>query len=209
MDFNALIVKPVETCLKQPLRALAIIACNLLLIAGVKLWGWSGFDLVYFYWFESFIPGLFLVIYFFIFDYIRHSATPFRNTLLSFFLIGFYLFFMVGCGEFLVANLYNQAAEDFHIIRHWGIPTLTGSFTLLWGYLGVLLVETIINGRNAGIPMEALESFQRVFILAISTMVAAAIFQDSGQIVSALYAIVAGKTYYDLYSLAQKQTRLS
>ncbi|RDX36434.1 hypothetical protein DZA50_05055 [Kangiella sp. HD9-110m-PIT-SAG07] len=186
--------------------SIALALANVAPLIGVLLGYWNAFDIVFLYWFENIIIGLFTVI--------RMTIRPDTPTLFKFgglFLGAFfcvhYGFFTYGHGSFIVSffdeqllgtdsdinsNILNVAG---YMLSQRGIQiTIVGMFT-------AHLVEYIIAYRNRDIepaPKEMFKPYKRIIVLHIAIIFGGFIAMLFDNSVGVALIMVALKTYFDL-----------
>lgn len=193
---------------KLPTGNIAVALSNIVPLIGVLMGYWSAFDIIFLYWFENIIIGIFTVC--------RMTIKPNNPGLLAFaglftaaFFCVHYGFFTYGHGIFvtsffeeqLLTGNQAQGMDDnlFSVVTY--MLQQTGvQLTLLAMFIGHF-IEYIIAYRNKKIdalPVEMFKPYKRIIILHIAIILGGFIATLFDNTLGVALVMIGLKTFYDL-----------
>ncbi len=188
---------------QNSLGKVAIALTNIIPLIGILLFGWSAFDLVFLYWLENVIIGIFVILRLLI----RPDNAPIfmiGGLFLSAFFCFHYGFFTYGHGTFVfalfgenldISDQNNLLSSSFELLQDkWLLIAFAGLFV---GHL-VDYVSAYKNKLITGMGEEMTRPYQRIVILHLSIIAGgliALVLENSSAVAFLLIAI---KLFFDL-----------
>lgn len=181
-----------------------IVALNLLPIAGVLLWGWQTFDLIFLYWMENLIIGAFSAL--------RMLARPYQHPIDLVFpllLVPFFLFhygaFCWGHGQFVMSMF---AADDG--VRHSLFDAVTNALeqqSMLIAVLALVLLQLVDWIRDShqhgfgadGVRELMVAPYRRIVVLHLTIIFGGFVIMLLGEPAVGLLMLIAIKTASDIW----------
>jgi hypothetical protein len=191
---------------RDPSSTWMLIAANLLPIAGVTLWNWQVRDVVYLYWLENIVIGVFCVLRLLTLRPEDGIALLPVKLLMATFFVAHYGAFCYGHGEFL-AVLFQGAehkttsvgAAVQHFLREHGAQAALAAIVASHGYS---FVRNYL-GRGENLDAEAGElmgqPYKRIFVTHIFIIVGGFFLMDKNSPVVAMVIFVATKITFDAF----------
>jgi len=183
---------------------LLIVALNLLPIAGVLLWGWQTFDLVFLYWMENLIIGAFSAL--------RMAARPYQHPLdlvFPLFLVPFFLLhygaFCWGHGQFVMSMFADDGAQRQSLFEAVNAalqqtPMLMAVLALVALQLIDWIRDTLQHGFGAqGIKDLMVAPYRRIVVLHLTIIFGGFVIMALGQPATGLLMLIAIKTASDIW----------
>ena len=184
-----------------------LIALNALPVFGVLNWGWQSFDLIFLYWLENLIIGLFMLF--------RMLLRPYRHPIDYLLPLFFAPFFTIHYGMFclvhggFVFSLFapeNTASSGFFGVLGQIWPTLQSNH-LLWAAACLLLLQAfdwIRDLRQHGLGFGGVKDlmvapYRRIVVLHIGILVSGFALTALHEPIVGLVALVLVKTAFDVY----------
>jgi hypothetical protein len=184
-----------------------LIALNALPIYGVINWGWQSFDLIFLYWLENLIIGVFAVL--------RMLVRPYRHGIdmvLPLFFIPFftmhYGLFCLGHGSFIFSLFGPDGFETRGfadpLFNIW--PVLHHN-NLFWAAAGLLLLQLfdwLRDVRLHGLGVSSVKNlmvapYRRIVVLHITILASGFALGALDEPVAGLITLVVLKTVFDTY----------
>lgn len=185
---------------------IAIIISNLVPAIGVLYFSWDLLTILFLYWFESAVIGVFNAKKMIIID-----KASLKNEV-SFFLIHYGLFMLV---HFIFLIVFFVVLPTQKTVDPTGILTLlknvafgTIFFTIShW----VSFHYDFLQSDNSSIPIHTVmfEPYPRILVMHITVIIGAFIIMTTGINKYAIIVLVGAKTLTDIYSYLRQQRRLS
>jgi hypothetical protein len=187
-----------------PLGLLLLIALNLVPVVGVLSWGWKSFDLIFLYWMENLIIGVFTVL--------RMLVRPYRHVLelvFPFFLVPFfcvhYGMFCMGHGVFVVSLFgQTQVGEDGLIVAALSVLTAPYMFAAVIALTLIQVADWIRDVRHRGFAADGVKAlmvapYRRIVVLHITILAGGFALSALNEPVAGLIILVAVKTASDVW----------
>ncbi|GAA4364140.1 DUF6498-containing protein [Kangiella marina] len=185
---------------------IAVALANIVPLIGVLLGYWSAFDIIFLYWFENIIIGIFT----FCRMTIRPDTPPmfrFGGLFMAAFFCVHYGFFTFGHGSF-VASFFDEQLLGANAAMSGNIFNVTG-FMLsqqgiqltIFAMLIAHLVEFILAYRNRefdSIPAEMFRPYKRIIVLHIAIIAGGFIATLFENTLGVALVMIALKIYFDL-----------
>lgn len=184
-----------------------IIAGNAVVLLGVLLWDWQILDILYIYWFENVLYGLFTVVRMAAAGvFIKGIGFVSLIFIVPFFIVHYGLFTFVH-GVFLMAfsQSGNEAVVNFNLfdLLSYGFDTIDGFAWVVAGLCAALLVvfakHVARDYHEKTSPREAMASpYGRIIILHLTILLGAFITLSLGQNIGFMIIFVVLKILYDI-----------
>ncbi len=187
-----------------PLGLLLLIALNLVPLAGVLAWGWRSFDLIFLYWMENVIIGVFTALRMLIRPYGHALELAYPLFLVPFFCVHYGMFCM-GHGTFVVA-LFGQAELGENGLVSAALSVLASPH-MLAAVAALSLVQAadwIRDLRHRGFGADGVKElmtapYRRIFVLHITIIAGGFALTALNEPVAGLVILIAVKTASDVW----------
>lgn len=181
-----------------------VIAFNLLPLYGVFAWGWTSFELIFLYWFENLVIGVFTAGRMLLRRF-NSSKQFFRTGFLSLFFIAHFCGFCWAHGTFLFSVFGPEALQPLPlyeaamtVIRENGLVLAALSLTLL--QLMDWAREVHEKGMGAVRPNELMaRPYRRIVVLHVTIIAAGAALSALNEPLVGLLILVLVKTASDIW----------
>jgi hypothetical protein len=192
---------------------LVIVALNLLPIAGVLLWDWRSFDLIFLYWMENLIIGGFCAL--------RMIARPYRHPIdlvFPLFLVPFFVLhygaFCWGHGQFVV-SMFADDAGGAHLELFDAVTAALQQTPMLMAVLALVLLQAIDWIRDShqhglgadGVKELMVAPYRRIVVLHLTIIFGGFIIMALGEPTTGLLMLIAIKTASDFWHWRLDATR--
>lgn len=189
-----------------PPQALLTIGLNMVPLIGVFLWGWSSFDLIFLYWLENLVIGVFAVLKMSLRNYDHKLDRTLVLFLVPFFLVH-YGFFCYGHGTFVVSSFGDFASRANPFVVALDVLGSTEMRIALAALVGVQLVgwvqDILRNGFGGGaIFAHTVDPYRRIIILHLTLFVGGFLMSVMGDPAFGLLGLVLVKTMFDWRQVA-------
>lgn len=180
---------------------------NSLPIYGVFNWNWNSFDIIFLYWCENLIIGLFMILRIAIRPY-THPIEAVLPLLMVPFFAAHYGTFSYGHGTFLI---HMFGTETLGEMAKLGIPEIIlpviDSRQLYWPLIGLFayqLMDWVRDIREHGLGSDSIKElttapYRRIFILHITIIASGFALAAADQPTVGLLMLVGFKTGFDIY----------
>ena len=192
-----------------------LIALNALPLYGVIAWGWQSFDLIFLYWLENLIIGVFTLLRMLVRPYVHGVELVMPLFFAPFFTLH-YGMFCLGHGSF-VFSLFGGGRFDSHgfydaLYNIW--PVLQQNH-LLWAAICLLLLQLfdwIRDSRQHGFGFDNVRTlmvapYRRIVILHITILASGFALGALEEPVLGLLILVILKTGFDVYHWNKDEQR--
>lgn len=191
--------------------SLALIAANLVPLAGVVFWGWSVFDVLIVFWMENFVIGVMNILrmasrLFLCRDFEAIGTIPFfcfHYGIFAFVHLGFVLAFFAPDDVLALTGVTRTASfkdpwqiYDFLMSQRELVLTAAGLFA---SHMVSYIVNFIGSGEYKNIPVKILmfQPYGRVIALHLLVLLGGFIVTKLGQPMIVLIILVIGKIWFD------------
>ncbi|MGD8927201.1 MAG: DUF6498-containing protein, partial [Thioalkalispiraceae bacterium] len=193
--------------LPKPVFLTILVLLNALPVYGVFEWGWKSFDLIFLYWLENIIIGVFMIL--------RMVVRPYSHVVeftLPVFMVPFftlhYGMFCYGHGTFIV-SLFGKGLQPE--LAGMGIPEiiypLIKTHHLFWPLFGLFayqmldwLRDTSERGLGSeGVMQLTTAPYRRIMVLHITILASGFALGSLNEPTVGLLLLVAFKTGFDIY----------
>ena len=196
--------KPMSTSKRLPFGLLLLILLNLVPLVGVLSWGWQSFDLIFLYWLENLIIGVFTVLRMLIRPYGHAVELVFPLFLAPFFCVHYGMFCM-GHGMFVV-SLFGQAEAGQAGLAAAVFSVLSSPY-MLAAVLALALIQLadwIRDVLHRGLGADGVKDlmtapYRRIFVLHITILAGGFALTALNEPVAGLMILIAVKTGSDLW----------
>jgi hypothetical protein len=185
----------------------ALIALNALPIYGVFNWGWQSFDLIFLYWLENLIIGLFTLLRMLVRPY-RHGVDLVMPLFLAPFFTLHYGLFCLGHGSFVFSLFAEGRFESRGMtgVLHHIWPVLQDNH-LLWAAICLLLLQLFDWSRQVvrkGLGFDSVRQlmvapYRRIVVLHITIIASGFALGALEEPLAGLIILVLLKTAFDIY----------
>jgi hypothetical protein len=185
----------------------ALIALNALPIYGVFNWGWQSFDLIFLYWLENLIIGLFTLLRMLVRPY-RHGIDLVMPLFLAPFFTLHYGLFCLGHGSFVFSLFAEGRFESRGMtgVLHHIWPVLQDNH-LLWAAICLLLLQLFDWSRQVvrkGLGFDSVRQlmvapYRRIVVLHITIIASGFALGALEEPLAGLIILVLLKTAFDIY----------
>jgi len=187
-----------------PVGLLLLIALNLVPLIGVLAWGWKSFDLIFLYWMENVIIGVFTVLRMLIRPYGHALELAFPLFLVPFFCVHYGMFCM-GHGVFVVSLFGQNGMDDFGLLA--AVLSVLSSPYMLAAVAALTLIQTAdwvrdvrLRGLGAdGVRDLMVAPYRRIFVLHLTIIAGGFALAALEEPVAGLIILVAVKTASDVW----------
>lgn len=196
-----------KTGLPRPSSMAALIALNALPIYGVFNWGWQSFDLIFLYWLENLIIGLFTLLRMLVRPY-RHGVDLVMPLFLAPFFTLHYGLFCLGHGSFVFSLFAEGRFESRGMtgVLHHIWPVLQDNH-LLWAAICLLLLQLFDWLRQVarkGLGFDSVRQlmvapYRRIVVLHITIIASGFALGALEEPLAGLIILVLLKTAFDIY----------
>ena len=194
------------TLSKTPFIAL-IILFNAVPLHAVFYWGWQSFDLIFLYWLENLIIGLFTVFRFLVRRY-RHPVEAVFPLMLAPFFTFHYGMFCYGHGSFII-SLFGKglpAGLGELGIPEIILPVIEGRH-LLWPVLALFcyqLLDWVRDTTTRGLGSDNIKDlmiapYRRIMVLHITIIASGFALAALNEPMVGLFILIVLKTGFDIY----------
>lgn len=193
--------------LPRPSSMAALIALNALPIYGVFNWGWQSFDLIFLYWLENLIIGLFTLLRMLVRPY-RHGIDLVMPLFLAPFFTLHYGLFCLGHGSFVFSLFAEGRFESRGMtgVLHHIWPVLQDNH-LLWAAICLLLLQVFDWSRQVarnGLGFDSVKHlmvapYRRIAVLHITIIASGFALGALEEPLAGLIILVLLKTAFDIY----------
>ena len=116
---------------QRKLQLFIIVITNAIPLVGVSLWQWNAFQIIFLYWLESFIVGIYAV--FELGDLVDSGAIEFDNSILVFSFLYFpgLIFYFFWISKILGGG---EASESFEILRPYALQTALCALSFFYSH---------------------------------------------------------------------------
>ena len=197
----------IKTGLPRPSSMAALIALNALPIYGVFNWGWQSFDLIFLYWLENLIIGLFTLLRMLVRPY-RHGIDLVMPLFLAPFFTLHYGLFCLGHGSFVFSLFAEGRFESRGMtgVLHHIWPVLQDNH-LLWAAICLLLLQVFDWSRQVarnGLGFDSVKHlmvapYRRIVVLHITIIASGFALGALEEPLAGLIILVLLKTAFDIY----------
>jgi hypothetical protein len=186
---------------------LLLIALNALPVYGVLEWGWQSFDLIFLYWLENLIIGVFMLLRMVVRPY-RHAVDLIAPLFLAPFFTFHYGMFCLGHGIFVFAlfghDQYETGGLTDVLANIW--PVLQTHY-LLWAAASLLALQLFdwlrdirTHGLGAhGVRQLMVAPYRRIIVLHLTLIASGFALAALDEPLAGLLILVVLKTCFDLY----------
>jgi len=191
----------------KPLFVTLLILLNMVPIYGVFAWGWKTFDLIYLYWLENLMIGLFATARFLLRRY-GHPLELIPSLFAASFFVFHYGAFCYGHGLFIVALFGENIVADLSPPDTFeNILPIVELRHLFWPVVALFVYQVLdwvrdINARDMGIvDIKAMMSapYRRIVVLHIAIIGSGFLMMSTGEPVAGLLLLILLKTVFDFY----------
>jgi hypothetical protein len=185
----------------------ALIALNALPIYGVFNWGWQSLDLIFLYWLENLIIGLFTLLRMLVRPY-RHGVDLVMPLFLAPFFTLHYGLFCLGHGSFVFSLFAEGRFESRGMtgVLHHIWPVLQDNH-LLWAAICLLLLQLFDWSRQVvrkGLGFDSVRQlmvapYRRIVVLHITIIASGFALGALEEPLAGLIILVLLKTAFDIY----------
>lgn len=187
-----------------PLGLLLLIALNLVPLAGVLAWDWKSFDLIFLYWMENLIIGLFAVVRMLVRPYVHALDLAFPLFLAPFFCVHYGMFCM-GHGMF-VMSLFGQTAVGQDGLFAAAVSMLASPymFAAVAALTLIQVADWVRDVRLRGFGADGVKDlmvapYRRIVVLHITILAGGFALTALNEPVAGLMILVAVKTASDAW----------
>lgn len=194
--------------ISKPIFIVLLIALNAIPIYGVFQWGWKSFDLMFLYWLENLIIGMFMVFRIIARRY-NHPVELVMPLFMAPFFTLHYGMFCFGHGTFVVSLFGkgltgNLAGMDIPEV----ILPLIEARHLFWPVLGLFiyqLMDWIRDTTERGFGSDSIKDlttapYRRIMILHITIIASGFAMTALNEPLMGLLLLIAFKTAFDIYN---------
>ncbi len=184
-----------------------LIALNALPIYGVLYWGWQSFDLIFLYWLENLIIGVFAVLRMLVRPY-RHAIdlllplffVPFFTMHYGMFCLvhGNFIFSLFGPDSFASGGLTSPLSNIWPVLHHNNLFWAAASLFLLQLFGWLREVRQRGLGSTSGKDMMA-APYRRVLVLHVTILASGFALTALDEPLAGLILLVVLKTVFDIY----------
>ena len=184
-----------------------LIALNALPIYGVINWGWQSFDLIFLYWLENLIIGVFTVLRMLVRPY-RHGVdlvlplffVPFFTMHYGMFCLvhGIFVFALFGPDGFATSGLTDPLLNIWPVLHHNNLFWAASSLLLLQLFDWLRDVRLHGLGFNSGRDL-MVAPYRRIMVLHIALLASGFALGALHEPVAGLLLLVVLKTAFDIY----------
>ena len=193
-----------EAAKNSPVGMALLIGLNLIPLVGVLNWGWQSFDLIFLYWMENLVIG--------VFTFARMVARPYGHGLdliFPLFLAPFFAFhygmFCWGHGTFVIALFGPEEWNGFELPA--AIMTMLAAPTMLVALVALALIQAmdwIKDVRARGFGAEGVKDlmvkpYRRIVVLHVSIIATGFALAALEEPLAGLVILVVVKTVSDVY----------
>lgn len=191
----------------RPVFISLLVALNALPLYGVFSWGWKSFDLIFLYWLENLIIGVFMILRIVIRPY-SHAVELAMPVFLAPFFAVHYGMFCFGHGTFVIGLFGKELAPE---LAGMGIPEIIlpiiESRQLLWPLMGLLayqLLDWIRDTTERGLGSDGVAQlttapYRRIIVLHITIIASGFVLTTLHEPLAGLLLLIVFKTWMDLY----------
>jgi len=191
------------------LAPVTIVLFNAVPLLGVLQWGWRSFDIIYLYWMENIIIGLFTVLRLTVRRY--SGAYDIKGTafLVPFFIVHYGLFCTVH-GLFVVNMFGNEALDNNGLFTAYAAAPQLMTSDYLWfaalAFCGLHLFEWLQDSFERGwgpddIRKTMMSPYRRIMVLHVTIFASGFALGAMSEPLAGLVLLVAVKTGFDLHHL--------
>ena len=193
-----------KTIAQLPLGLVLLILLNLVPLIGVLSWGWQSFDLIFLYWMENLVIGVFTVLRMLIRPYSHGLELIFPLLLVPFFCVHYGMFCM-GHGIFVV-SLFGQA-EVGEAGLAAAVGLLLSSPYMLAAVLALTLIQVADWTRDVfsrglgadGVKQLMTAPYRRIIVLHITILAGGFALTALNEPLAGLLILIAVKTGSDIW----------
>jgi hypothetical protein len=194
----------------------SILLFNAIPLYGAFFWGWQAFELVFLYWFENLVIGVFTLWRFLLRPYDHPIALVIPLFFAPFFLLH-YGIFCLGHGAFVFA-MFGEGTPGtglFSPLRN--LPLVLSRDGMALAAIGLVLLQLVDwirdlreNGLGADNVIQLMtRPYRRIIVLHVTIMAAGFLLVALEEPVVGLAALVFVKTYFDIYHWRKDEQRAS
>jgi hypothetical protein len=182
----------------------ALVALNLVPIYGVLVWGWKSFDLIFLYWLENVIIGVFTIG--------RFLARPYGHAIDLAFPLVVAPFFALHYGGFtwghgtLVLGLFapDNAYSDVLVDATWEVISQRALLPALISLVAIQVMDWVRDVRRHGFGADGIidlmiKPYRRVVVLHVAILTAGFALAALDEPLTGLIILVALKTTSDIW----------
>jgi hypothetical protein len=194
-----------------------LILANLIPLFGVLLLGWQVFPILFLFWLENLVIGIFNVIKMLLASPDRLSKNSSKFFVIPFFIIHYGIFTMVH--GVIIFVFFGGLQNNDGQIENNGFYSLFNGYSLVWAILALLISHTVsffINYigkkefRSVSVAQLMFQPYGRVIVMHMTILAGAFLLATLGTPVSGLVVLVVLKIILDLYAhLNQHKNRNS
>lgn len=194
---------------------LLIVLLNALPLYGVFAWDWRSFDLIFLYWFENLIIGVFMILRMLLRPYKGPAEAVARLFTVPFFTVHYGLFCTVH-GLFVI-ELFSGGSIKIHdlfdVYPHiWPVLQHNGLFLAALALIALQLADWIRDSIERGWGNDKLAAltimpYQRIVILHITIIASGFALSLMNEPVAGLIMLIALKTGFDIASWRKSEQR--
>ncbi len=203
--------------LEKTIFIIALISMNAVPLFGVLFWQWQSFDLIFLYWLENIIIGIFTLIRFIIRPYAHPVEAIFPLFFAPFFAIHYGMFcyahgsFLIHMfGKDILGDLVNMGIVDLIL------PIIEQRY-LIWAVAALFLYQLIdwirdnhLHGLGSdGIKDLMTAPYRRIIVLHITIIGTGFLLSVLQEPVAGLVLMIVLKTGFDIYNWQKDENRLS
>ena len=184
-----------------------LIALNALPVYGVLAWGWQSFDLIFLYWLENLIIGVFTVLRMLLRPY-RHGVdlvlplffVPFFTMHYGMFCLvhGIFIFSLFGPDGFATSGLTDPLLNIWPVLHHNNLFWAASSLLLLQLFDWLRDVRLHGLGFTSGRDL-MVAPYRRIMVLHIALLASGFALGALHEPVAGLLMLVVLKTAFDIY----------
>jgi hypothetical protein len=193
-----------EATKNSPVGLALLIGLNLIPLVGVLNWGWQSFDLIFLYWMENLVIG--------VFTFARMVARPYGHALdliFPLFLAPFFAFhygmFCWGHGTFVISLFGPEAWSGFELLP--AIMTMLAAPTMLFALVALALIQAMdwirdvkAKGFGAdGVKDLMMKPYRRIVVLHVSIIATGFALAALEEPLAGLIILVVVKTVSDVH----------
>jgi hypothetical protein len=193
-----------ETSQTSPITMALLVALNVVPLIGVVSWGWKTFDLIFLYWMENVVIGLFSLA--------RMVVRPYRHPLelvLPLFMAPFFAFhyggFCWGHGTFVMGLFGPDDLDAFDLVP--AALQVLSSGTMLAALAALALIQVMDWVRDAtrrglgadGVKELMVAPYRRIMVLHVTLLAAGFALEAMKEPVIGLVILVLVKTLSDVW----------
>lgn len=181
-----------------------LVLLNFLPVVGVLVWGWTSFEIIFLYWLENVIIGVFVVLRMLMRPYPSFSELGSTLFISVFFTVHFGAFCWVH-GSFLFSMFGPPSLDQLEVpAAAFQVLQVSGLFPAAFSLGLIQLVDALMDAMQKGIGAEPARDlmakpYKRIVVLHVAIIAAGAALSAMNDPIIGLLLLIAVKTASDIW----------